>query len=104
MKLVAFANPSPHACAKVNAALMSDTNVLARTLDRIEAWDVTTVDGYDPGWAYTKALPAGEAAKVSKEAKAEYLHSGGHVPSLLGIPEYVAARRELEEAGEGTAR
>jgi hypothetical protein len=87
--------------AEVNAAVMRDTKVLARTLDRIEAWDVATVDGYDPGWEYTKALPAGAAAKVSQSVKAEYLRNGRNVLSLLGVPEYVAAQRELEEAGEG---
>jgi len=86
---------------EVNAAVMGDTKMLARTLDRIETWDVTTVDAYDPGWAYTKALPAGEAAKVSQSVKAEYLRTGRGVLTLLGIPEYVAARREFEEAGEG---
>jgi hypothetical protein len=87
--------------AEVNAAVMRDTKVLARTLDRIQAWDVATVDGYDPGWAYTKALPAGAAAKVSQSVKAEYLRDGRNVLSLLGVPEYVAAQREFEEAGEG---
>lgn len=87
--------------AEVNAAVMSDAQVLSRTLDRIEAWDVTTVDGYEPGWKYTNALPAGEAAKVSQSVKAEYLQTGRNVATLLGIPEYVAARREFDEAGEG---
>jgi hypothetical protein len=86
--------------AEINPAIMREPTVLAAVLTRLDAWSVGTAPGYDPGWEYTTARTAADVKALTDTVKAEYLRGGREILSLITIPEYLAALRESQAAGE----
>ena len=81
----------------VGKAVTLQPKVYAKLVERMEAWNLRTPEGYDPGWPYKlQKTPDDLFAK----AKADWLGNAKILVQLLALPEYVEAMKTARAFNE----